>query len=197
MLKLPERKASFVNRSFAPRIFVSSHDLTQKVCNFEGSRLEAQSLQEEQCCVAFFRLVMLLPLASSAAFAQSWPTRQVITIVPQSAGSALDIVTRAVMEQVSTRLGQPIMVENRLGAGNTIAMAAVARAEPDGYTILANSSTHSLVPVTYGNLPFDTFRDLTPIIPISNTPWSWWSHPRRGTRTLRNSSPPPRPSAGP
>ena len=115
-------------------------------------------------------VVMLLLLASSAAFAQSWPTRQVITIVPQSAGSALDIVTRAVMEQVSTRLGQPIVVENRLGAGNTIAMAAVARAEPDGYTILANSSTHSLVPVTYNNLTFDTFRDLTPIIPISNTP---------------------------
>src|SRR5688572_18268315 len=115
-------------------------------------------------------IVTLLSLASSAGFAQSWPTRQVITIVPQSAGSALDIVTRAVMEQVSTRLGQPIVVENRLGAGNTIAMAAVARAEPDGYTILANSSTHSLVPVTYNNLPFDTFRDLTPIIPISNTP---------------------------
>ena len=63
-----------------------------------------------------------------------------------------------------------MIVENRTGAGNTIAMAAVARAEPDGYTVLANSSTHSLVPVTYGALPFDTFRDLTPIIPLSNTP---------------------------
>ncbi len=74
------------------------------------------------------------------------------------------------MEQVATGLGQPVVVENRTGAGNTIAMAAVARAEPDGYTVLANSSTHSLVPVTYGALPFDTFRDLTPIIPLSNTP---------------------------
>ena len=84
--------------------------------------------------------------------------------------SALDIVTRAVMEQVSAQLGQPIIIENRTGAGNTIAMAAVARAEPDGYTILANSSTHSLVPVTYSALSFDTFRDLTPIIPLGNTP---------------------------
>ena len=74
------------------------------------------------------------------------------------------------MEQVSAQLGQPIVIENRTGAGNTIAMAAVARAEPDGYTILANSSTHSLVPVTYSTLPFDTFRDLTPIIPLGNTP---------------------------
>lgn len=112
----------------------------------------------------------LLPLACSAALGQSWPTRQIHVLVPQSAGSALDIVARSVMEQVATRLGQPIIVENRTGAGNTIAMAAVARAEPDGYTILANSSTHSLVPVTYSTLPFDTFRDLTPIIPLSNTP---------------------------
>jgi tripartite-type tricarboxylate transporter receptor subunit TctC len=109
-----------------------------------------------------------LALAQSAS--QSWPTRDVHVLVPQSAGSALDIVTRAVMEQVSPRLGQSIVVENRTGAGNTIAMAAVARAEPDGYTVLANSATHSLVPVTYATLPFDTFRDLTPIIPLSNTP---------------------------
>lgn len=118
----------------------------------------------------FILISFLVSFACGSAFAQSWPTRQITTIVPQSPGSALDIVTRAVMEQLSTRLGQTVIVENRTGAGNTIAMATVARAEPDGYTILANSSTHSLVPVTYSNLPFDTFRDLTPIIPLSNTP---------------------------
>ena len=64
-----------------------------------------------------------------AAFAQEWPTRQIQVFVPQSPGSALDIVTRAVMEQVSTQVGQPIIVENRTGAGNTIAMAAAARDE--------------------------------------------------------------------
>jgi tripartite-type tricarboxylate transporter receptor subunit TctC len=117
-----------------------------------------------------FLILVLAPLACGSAFAQGWPTRQITTIVPQSPGSALDIVTRAVMEQLATKLGQTIIVENRVGAGNTIAMATVARAEPDGYTILANSSTHSLVPVTYSSLPFDTFRDLTPIIPLSNTP---------------------------
>jgi tripartite-type tricarboxylate transporter receptor subunit TctC len=118
--------------------------------------------------------LLLTPFTSSLILAQSvapiWPTRDVHVLVPQSAGSALDLVTRSVMELVAPRLGQPIVVENRLGAGNTIAMAAVARAEPDGYSILANSSTHSLVPVTYTTLPFDTFRDLTPIIPLSNTP---------------------------
>ena len=118
----------------------------------------------------FLMVLILAPLTLSGAMAQNWPTRQITTIVPQSPGSALDIVTRAVMEQLASRLGQTIIVENRVGAGNTIAMATVARAEPDGYTILANSSTHSLVPVTYSSLPFDTFRDLTPIIPLSNTP---------------------------
>jgi tripartite-type tricarboxylate transporter receptor subunit TctC len=105
-------------------------------------------------------------------------------VVPQSAGSALDIVTRSVMEQLSTRLGQPIVVENRTGAGNTIAMGAVARAEPDGYTVLANSSTHSLVPVTYTTLPFDTLRDLTPIIPLSNTPLVMVVSSSRGYQTV-------------
>ena len=119
--------------------------------------------------------MLLLPLvvcdpAAAQSSAPSWPTRDIHVFVPQSAGSALDIVTRSVMEQVAVRLGQPAIIENCVGAGNTIAMAAVARAEPDGYTVLANSSTHSLVPVTYTTLPFDTFRDLSPIIPLGNTP---------------------------
>jgi tripartite-type tricarboxylate transporter receptor subunit TctC len=119
------------------------------------------------------RLVLFLaltPFAFGTALAQSWPSRPIQALVPQSAGSALDIVARAVFERISAQVGQPMVVENRVGAGNTIAMAAVARAEPDGYTILVNSSTHSLVPVTYTTLPFDTFRDLTPIVPLGNMP---------------------------
>jgi tripartite-type tricarboxylate transporter receptor subunit TctC len=126
----------------------------------------------------------LVTLTISGAFAQNWPVRQITTIVPQSAGSALDIGARAVMEQLATRLGQTIIVENRVGASNTIAMATVARADPDGYTILANSSTHSLVPVTYSNLPFDTFRDLTPIIPLSNAPLVMLVQSSKGYRNV-------------
>jgi tripartite-type tricarboxylate transporter receptor subunit TctC len=89
-----------------------------------------------------------------------------------------------VAEELSTRLEQPIIVENRTGAGNTIAMATVARAEPNGYTILANSATHSLVPVTFSNLPFDTFQDLTPVIPLGNTPLAMVVSPSRGYHSL-------------
>jgi tripartite-type tricarboxylate transporter receptor subunit TctC len=133
------------------------------------------------------RLVLLLaltPLALGTAFAQSWPSRPIQALVPQSAGSALDIVARAVFERISAQLGQPMIVENRVGAGNTIAMAAVARAEPDGHTILVNSSTHSLVPVTYTTLPFDTFRDLTPIIPLGNMPMVLVVSKAKGYRDL-------------
>ncbi|HEY7248003.1 MAG TPA: tripartite tricarboxylate transporter substrate binding protein [Xanthobacteraceae bacterium] len=117
-------------------------------------------------------LAAILTLLSqiTVAFSQQWPARPIHAIVPQSPGSSLDIVPRAVFEQLSAKLGQPIIVENRVGAGNTIAMAAVARADPDGYTILVNSSTHTLVPVTYANLPFDTLRDLVPVIPLGNAP---------------------------
>src|SRR5262245_41778719 len=78
--------------------------------------------------VMLWRLVLMAALVSgaqTAALAQAWPTRPVHVLVPQSAGGALDIVTRAVAEQLTIRLGQPMVVENRTGAGNTIAMAAV------------------------------------------------------------------------
>jgi tripartite-type tricarboxylate transporter receptor subunit TctC len=133
------------------------------------------------------RLMAALTLATlitSFGLAQSWPDRPIHTVVPLSAGSASDLVARAVMSQVSTSLGQTIVIENRPGAGNTIAMAAVARAEPDGYTILANSATHSLVPVTYTNLTFDTFRDLTPVIPLGNTPMMMTVLPSKGYKNV-------------
>jgi tripartite-type tricarboxylate transporter receptor subunit TctC len=122
---------------------------------------------------ASHRLLAALLLASlsfGAASAQEWPTRTIRAIVPLTAGSATDIVARTVLEQLSSQLGQSIIVENRPGAGNTTGMAAAARATPDGYTILVNSSSHTIVPATYANLPFDTLSDLVPIIPLGNIP---------------------------
>jgi tripartite-type tricarboxylate transporter receptor subunit TctC len=90
--------------------------------------------------------------ASTQSSAQVWPTKPIRLIVPLTASSATDVMARLVMDQVSAQLGQPIIVENRPGAGNTIGMSAVAKADPDGYTILytilANSSTHTVTPAT-------------------------------------------------
>jgi tripartite-type tricarboxylate transporter receptor subunit TctC len=91
--------------------------------------------------------------------------------------------SRLVLEQVSTQLGQPIVVDNRPGAGNTIGMGAVAKAEPDGYTILANSSTHTVTPATRSNLGFE-ISDLAPIIPLGNMPVVMCFNPSKGYKKL-------------
>jgi tripartite-type tricarboxylate transporter receptor subunit TctC len=101
----------------------------------------------------------------SAGAAQTWPTRTITAIVPLAAGSASDVVGRVVLDQVSRQVGQPIVVENRAGAGGTIGANIVAKAAPDGYTILvygALATAHAL----YTSLPYDTFRDFVPVVSL-------------------------------
>jgi tripartite-type tricarboxylate transporter receptor subunit TctC len=134
-----------------------------------------------------FRIAAALALAallSHAAAAQEWPAKPVRAIVPLTAGSATDLVARAVLDQVAGQIGQPIVVDNRPGAGNTIGMAAFARAEPDGYTILINSSSHTIVPATYKNLPFDTVQDFTPVIPLGSMPTVLVVSPSKGYKSV-------------
>jgi tripartite-type tricarboxylate transporter receptor subunit TctC len=116
---------------------------------------------------------------AQASSTQAWPERTIQAIVPFAPGAANDIVGRIVLEQVSKQVGQPIVVENRPGAGNTIGMGAVAKAEPDGYTILANSSTHTVTPATRSNLGFEMV-DLAPIIPLGNMPVVMCFNPSKG-----------------
>ncbi len=120
------------------------------------------------CCLLSMLVFALCTL--SAVSAQEWPTRNIRAIVPLTAGSATDTIARIVLNQLSSQLGQPIIVENRPGAGNTIGMAAAAHSDPDGYTILINSSSHTIVPATFRSLQFDTVRDLKPVIPLGNMP---------------------------
>ncbi|MEI7806080.1 MAG: tripartite tricarboxylate transporter substrate binding protein [Hyphomicrobiales bacterium] len=120
------------------------------------------------CC-----LILGLAAASlhaDVSLADTWPSKPLRAVVPFSAGSATDIIARAVFDQVSTQIGQPVVIENRGGAGGTIGAAAVAKAEPDGYTILVHSSSHTVSAVTYTNLTYDTAKDLPPIIPLGNLP---------------------------
>lgn len=116
-------------------------------------------------------LVMLTALfigCSTQALAEDWPTRPIRVIVPFTPGSATDIIPRTVFAEVQKQLGQPIIVENRVGAGGTIGIAAAAKATPDGYTILVMSSAYTTVPTTYANLPYDPLHDLNPVIPLAN-----------------------------
>ncbi|HYU68068.1 MAG TPA: tripartite tricarboxylate transporter substrate binding protein [Burkholderiales bacterium] len=106
----------------------------------------------------------------AGALAQAWPTKPVRIIVPFTPGSGTDIMARTVSEKLAAQLGQPAVVENRPGAGGTIGAGLVAKSEADGYTILVHSSSYTVTPSTYQNLPYDTLRDLTGITPLGLLP---------------------------
>ena len=120
-------------------------------------------------CGSIVALALLaMPVAASA---QAWPTAQPIKVVITfSAGSASDIIARAVFDQVSTQIGQTIVVENRVGAGGTLGANAVAKAPPDGYTLLVHTSSHTVTAATFAQLPYDAAKDFTAVIPLANLP---------------------------
>src|SRR5712692_10015794 len=93
--------------------------------------------------------------AHTVAWAQAWPAKTVRIIVPFTPGSGTDIIARTVTERLSPQLGQPIVIENRPGAGGTIGGALVAKSEPDGYTLFVHSSSYTVTPSTYQDLPYD------------------------------------------
>ena len=105
-----------------------------------------------------------------SALAQSYPSKPVRVIVAFTAGSATDIIARAVADTLSKALGQPVVIENRPGAGGTIAAGAVAKADPDGYTFLVHSAGHTVNPAIYPNLAYDTAKDFAGVSPLANLP---------------------------
>jgi tripartite-type tricarboxylate transporter receptor subunit TctC len=120
------------------------------------------------------------------ALAQAWPSKRVQVIVPFTAGSATDIMARTVARRLSEQLGQSFVVENRPGAGGTIGVGAVARAEPDGHTILVHSSSYTITPTTYPNTPYDTVRDLVGITPLALLPNVLVMSPKQDIQTVRD-----------
>jgi tripartite-type tricarboxylate transporter receptor subunit TctC len=120
-------------------------------------------------------ILMLLPAlgllaAAAESKAQTWPTKPLRAIVPYSAGSTADIVPRAVFEQLSPQLGQHIVVENRPGAGGTTGSSFVAKADPDGYTLLVNSNAHTISPSLYPKLSYHPARDFASVVPLGISP---------------------------
>jgi len=127
---------------------------------------------------------VLTIVCGTAAAQANWPSKPIKAIVPFAAGAATDIVARTVLEQVSRQLGQPIVVDNKPGAGGTIGASAVAHAEPDGYTILVHSNSHTVAPATYKNLNYDPQKDLIGVIPLASVPMVMVTSPQKGVKTL-------------
>jgi len=130
--------------------------------------------------------ILLVPCAASAqSSAQAWPTRSIRVIIPFGAGSATDVVPRIVFDALAPQLGQPIVVENRTGAGGTLGAGAVAKADPDGYTLLAHSNAHTISPAIYANLPYHPADDFAAITPLGELPNILIISPSKGIKTIQ------------
>jgi len=115
---------------------------------------------------------LCLLAVNGSASAQEWPTKEPIkVIVPFTPGSATDIVARVVFNQVSQQIGQAVVVENRGGGGTTIGSAFVAHADPDGYTLLVNSTSHVVVASVYAHLSYNVADDFTALTPLASQPF--------------------------
>ena len=126
---------------------------------------------------------LALGLPAVTVQADAWPTRPMKVIVPITPGSVIDVAPRLVFEQLASQVGQPVVVENRPGAGQTMGASAVARSEPDGYTLLVNSAAHAIAPSLYPNLDYHPARDFAAVIPLGLTPFVLVAPPERGLRT--------------
>jgi tripartite-type tricarboxylate transporter receptor subunit TctC len=117
------------------------------------------------------RLIFVLSslFLAVAARAESWPSRLIKATIPFGAGSAADVVPRLVFDRLAAELGQPIVIENRVGAGGTLGTAAVAKADPDGYSIVAHSSALTIAPSIFPNLAFDATKDLASVLMIGSS----------------------------
>jgi tripartite-type tricarboxylate transporter receptor subunit TctC len=131
-------------------------------------------------------LAVLTVLACAAAHAQTWPTKTIRIVVPFAPGGNVDINARAVAPGLTELLGQPVVVDNRAGAGGMIGGEIVAKAPPDGYTLcMASNSVYSVAPNVFAKPLFNPIRDFAAISGISNVPFVLISHPSVPAKTFK------------
>lgn len=130
-------------------------------------------------------LVLAALVFTGATSAQTYPAKTITIIVPFTPGSATDVAARLVGEKLNAAWGQPVIVDNRAGAGGTIGIAQTARAEPDGYTLAVVSTGHVVNPVLYKDLPYDTLKDLAGVAPIASLPSVLVVAPSLGVKNVK------------
>ena len=151
--------------------------------SIEPSKFRRAALRQRRGALRAGVAIALAAMVTSAA-AQAPAPQTIRFVVPFTPGSGTDIVARAVAEAMSKSMGQTIIVENRPGAGGTIAAAAVARSEADGNTVLIPSSGHALNPAIYSNLGYDTLKDLAGVTPLAALANVLVVNPARGWKTV-------------
>jgi len=128
-------------------------------------------------------LAALLCFSSLTAYAQQWPARPIKVVVPYAPGGTIDIIARQLSEELARLLGQPVVVENRAGAGGVVGTEFVARQPADGYTVLLTTVSHTLTP-TLQKLSFDAENDFLPVIHIADSAQVLFKHPSFPANTL-------------
>src|ERR1043165_3689648 len=133
----------------------------------------------------FMRTGGVLLAAASGAGAQSFPSKPIRFIAAFPAGGPSDIVARAIGRRMSEALGQSVVIDNRTGAGGNIGAEAVAKAPPDGYTVLLGGSFITIAPSLYARPPFDPVKDFAPISLIVSNQYVLVTHPSVPARNVR------------
>ena len=129
---------------------------------------------------------LMVTLASPSVLAQIYPSKTVRIIVPFAAGSATDVAARLIGERLNAAWAQPVVVENRPGAGGTIGIAQTAKAEPDGYTLVVVSTGHVVNDVLYKDLPYDVLNDLAGVAPLVSLPSVLIVPPSLGVKNVKD-----------
>ena len=135
------------------------------------------------CALCVLLIGVALP-AGALAQASAYPDKPVRFLVPYPPGGGTDVIARIVQERFQAALGQPILIENKGGAGGSVGTEVVAKAAPDGYTVLFTLSSHTINPAIYPKLPFDTVRDFEPIGTVASLPQILVAHPAVPANTL-------------
>ena len=134
--------------------------------------------------VASVSAVAAILATATAAAADEWPTHQILVVSPFAAGTTNDLVARAVLDPASSQLGQSFAIENRPGSGGTLGVAGVAKAAPDGYTLLLATSALTAAVVLHKSLPYDIVHDFAPVAMFGGEPSMLMAAPQKGYNTV-------------
>jgi len=131
-----------------------------------------------------FLAALALAAFALPAYAQPYPAKPIRIVVPFGPGGFTDVVARILQKELGAAVGQPVVVENKPGAGSTIGTSEVAKAKPDGYTLVMISTTHVITPHLYKEMPYDPIKDFTPVMKLGEGPYVLVVHPSLGVKSV-------------
>jgi tripartite-type tricarboxylate transporter receptor subunit TctC len=138
----------------------------------------------KKLCIALCAAT-LLTLSGGAALAQTYPSKPIKIIAPFGPGGFTDVVARLLGLKLAEAMGQPVVIENKPGAGSTIGTDYVAKAAPDGYTLVIVSSTHVISPWIYKNMPYDPIKGFTPVSKLVDSPYVLLTNPKLPAKNVQ------------